>query len=224
MTMEPDSAQQNISDEKARENKGGLFESMDIPGLNADIGLARFDYDEESYLLLLDAFAAHAMNYVNNVKTFIEKFADCEPSQQDIAAYRIAVHSLKGSHRSIGAEEIGNMAQELELAAKQQDVAFITDHSMPFAEAAQKLISDLAAFLLTVPRKPSPEKTEMEKPDPVILAALKKAAENYDMRALRDAIEELDVYRYSSHPDLVEWLWEKADISDFESIKSLNID
>jgi hypothetical protein len=79
----------------------------------------------------------------------------------------------------------------------------------------------VSAFLQTLPDKEDSAKPEKDAPDPKLLAAVKQAAENYDMAALQEAIKSLDVWRYRSHPDLVKSLKKKAGNSDFEAILNL---
>ena len=195
----------------------GLLKTLQIPGLNAASALARFDNDEEAYMLLVKAFTNHALNNVNTVKNIAQKIASSQNNEADINSYRIAVHSLKGSNRSIGAEELGDIAGELENAVKENDLALIAAKSLPFAEAEEKLIAALADFINAKPKE-TPSKPGKDAPDPVILASIRQAAEVYDMAGLREAIEALDAFSYSTHPDLAQWLWEKADSSDFELI------
>lgn len=184
---------------------------LEALGINAVPALVRFDNDEEFYLRILRSFVTHAPANIGIAKSSI----------QDLNAYRIAVHSLKGSGRGIGGEKIGDMAEKLENAAKQGDMAFIEAHNGPFIEAAEKFISSVSAFLQTLPDKEDSAKPEKDAPDPKLLAAVKQAAENYDMAALQEAIKSLDVWRYRSHPDLVKSLKKKAGNSDFEAILNL---
>jgi len=192
-----------------------MLKSLQIPGLNTAVGLARFDGDEAAYLILIEAFAKHAGRYITNVREFIE-----DQAATGLDTYRIAVHSLKGSTRSIGAEQIGDMAEKLEIAARQNDLAYITGHSGPFIESVEKLLDELAAFLEARPRD-EPVKPVKDAPDPQLLAALKTAAESYDMDALHDAIDALDAYSYTSRADLVQQLQELAGRSDFKAIAVL---
>jgi len=163
------------------EKKPSLFRSLHIPGLNTNNGLARFENDEPSYLRVLRAYVKHTVAFVETAKN----------AGSDLDAYRIAVHSIKGSGRGIGAE---------------------------------KLIETLNDFLKTIPDDSDDEnKPEKEDPDPELISALKKAAEDFDIKALYNAIDLLDTYQYSSHPELVKWLKQKAGVSDFISI-SKNIE
>jgi len=87
-----------------------------------------------------------------------------------------------------------------------------------FIEMAEKFIASITAFFSTIPDKVDTVKPEKDIPEPKLLAALKQAAENYDMDALQEAIKSLDAWRYRSHPNLIKTLKEKAGSSDFEAI------
>ena len=184
--------------------------SLHIPGLNVRNGLARFENDEESYLRVLRAYVNHTGNFINTAKN----------AGSDLDVYRIAVHSIKGSGRGIGAEKLGDMAERLETAAKQSDTLFIKANNAQFIEAAEKLIAGLSAFLKTIPDDTDDVvRTEQETLEPELLAALKKAAEDYDITALYHSIETLDAFTYRSQPGLAKWLKEKAGTSDFIAIQ-----
>jgi HPt (histidine-containing phosphotransfer) domain-containing protein len=167
-------------------------------------------------MTVLSAFANHAPKSIEAAKSFI---TENQEQARNIDSYRIAVHSLKGSTRSIGAKQLGDLAEKLENAAREQNLDFIKAHTASFIADAEKLTAGLTAFINSVPDSSSPEKPEKEAPDPEILNVLKEAAGNYDMAALQEGIEALDAYSYTSYPDLVRWLREKAGKSDFIAIE-----
>jgi HPt (histidine-containing phosphotransfer) domain-containing protein len=196
-----------LNEEETRGSSSSV-NTINIPGLNAQAGLTRFG-DEDAFLRVLRSYAAHTPDFIGIIK---------DPNS-DIDSYRIAAHSIKGSGRGIGAEKLGDMAEKLEAAARQKDEAYIKANNGPFVETAEKLIADLSEFLKTMPDDfDSAEKPEKDAPDPEILAALKQAADNYDIAALYDAIESLNAFRYRSQPDLAKDIREYAGVSDFGGI------
>jgi HPt (histidine-containing phosphotransfer) domain-containing protein len=136
----------------------------------------------------------------------------------DLDAFRIAVHSLKGSGRGIGAEKLGDMAEKLEFAARENNLEFITANTGAFIEASEKLLSAISEFIRKVSSEYTVIKPEIDAPDSAVIAEIKIAAENYDMAALKTAIETLNDFSYREQPDLVQSLREKAGKSDFEGI------
>jgi signal transduction histidine kinase/CheY-like chemotaxis protein len=192
----------------------GLFKDMNIPELDAVQGIARFNHDEEAYLEVLRSYSVHTPGFVATAKA---------AAPDALAGYRIAVHAVKGSSRSIGADALGDQAAALEKAAAAGDWAYIESQNAPFIAAAEKLIADIAAFVKSVSGAMDDtaqgKKAEQDAPDPETIAAILRAAENYDIAALREAITTLDTRRYRSEPELAAWLWERAGKSDFEAIK-----
>jgi CheY-like chemotaxis protein len=113
-----------------------LLRELEKLGLNAAPTLIRFNNDMEAYLQILSSYAKHAPTYVTNARSF-----------DDLEFYRIAVHSVKGSSRGVGADELGNLAEKLEQAAKQGDIDFIKANNGPFIETAEKFIATLSAYI-----------------------------------------------------------------------------
>jgi CheY-like chemotaxis protein len=119
-----------------------LLKDLEKLGINAAPTLARFNNDMEAYLQILSSYAKHAPTYIANVRSF-----------DDLEFYRIAIHSIKGSSRGVGADELGNLAEKLEQATKQGDFAFIKTNNGPLIETAEKFIASLSAFLSTLDMK-----------------------------------------------------------------------
>jgi len=128
--------------EKPEKKNNGLIEELEALGINATAALARFANDKGSYLHILGSFVTHAPSFVEAVKTF---------KNQDLESYRITVHSIKGSGRGIGAEKLGDMAEKLEFAAKEGNIAFIEANNGILIEAMEKFVADLSAYLETLP-------------------------------------------------------------------------
>ena len=94
--------------------------------------------------MVLRSFVTHAPNYFATIREFAPDKA--EPS---IETFRIAAHSIKGSGRSIGAEELGALAEKMEKAAAASDFDYILSNREKFLDTAEKIISSLDAFLKT---------------------------------------------------------------------------
>jgi CheY-like chemotaxis protein len=185
----------------------GPFGGRIVGGLDMAQGLARFDNDEEAYLRILQSFIVHAPSHIETAKAV---------DKAGLEDYRIAVHSFKGSSRSLGAGEAGNLAEALERAAQAGDWSFIEAHNGPFIQAAEELLAGIAAFLQS--RQEEAPKPELADPPEELMAALLRASGNYDMAALKGIIETLDSHSYRSQPGLTAWLREQAGKSNFGEI------
>ena len=182
--------------------------SLKIPGLDTDKGMLHFG-DEEVYLKVLESFIKHTPNNLEKIRDY-----------ENIDNYRIAVHTIKGSSKSICAALLGEIAEKLEKAAREGDLAYIKANTGILLDEAEKIIETISDFL-TNSLFPQGEDLKPEKdfPDSDIISAIKAAADNYDMDVLLKKIAELDKYRYKSHLHLVKWLLEQAEKSEFDVIQ-----
>jgi len=182
-----------------------------IPGVNTTEALERFDDDDEVYFQVLKSFITYNPKQIETLKA---------GGEEDHEVYRLAAHSLKGSSRNIGAEDLGNQAERLEKAAIHEDWDYINAVNADFITNAEKLVADIHAFLKVVmPNDPEAEKPEKKNPDIETLDKILEACEDYDMVALRQGIDALAEFRYPTFPDLAQWTREQANKSNFSVIQ-----
>jgi signal transduction histidine kinase/DNA-binding response OmpR family regulator len=191
-------------------NASVQIKKYEIPGVNTAEALARFDDDEEIYFQVLKSFITYNPKQIETLKT----------AGEDHESYRLAAHSMKGSSRNIGAEDLGNQAERLEKAAINDDWDYIEAVNGDFIKAAEKIIADVNVFLKNVmPNDPEASKPEKKNPDSETLDKILEACENYDINALRQAIDALAEFRYPTFPDLAQWTREQANKSNFSVIQ-----
>jgi len=175
-----------------------------VEGADLQKGFERFGHDLESFLEVLRSYAA-------NTRPLIEAARKVD----DLAAYAIVVHGIKGSSRGIGADLAGDQAEDLEKAAKEGDLSFVAAHNAAFIETVEKLVGDLENLVpgltLWKPKKDKPDSRELER----LLAACKA----YDMDAVDAALAELEGFEYETDEGLVAWLRENVDQMNFTQIK-----
>ncbi|MDR2158780.1 MAG: response regulator [Treponema sp.] len=201
-------AEENAKDdpEKDMERRlAGLIGSIRVEGLDAEKGLERFGGDGKSYMESLRSYVVHTPPLLEAART-----ADV------LADYAITIHGIKGSSYGISANAIGQKAERLEHAAKDGDEDFVRNENEGFIKAAEQFIADVTGLLDVLEEKMA--KPRKDAPDPVLLARIRNAAENYDMSGLDSAMEELEQCVYESDADLVPWLREQIEKSEFEEI------
>jgi CheY-like chemotaxis protein/HPt (histidine-containing phosphotransfer) domain-containing protein len=108
-----------------------------LPGLDISEGIKRYN-SEEIYRRILTSYTKNAPAMIDTIR---------EPNEKNLSDYVITIHGLKGASRSINAEELGNMAEELELAARVRDLQKITEKNGAFIEAVEKIIGDIRIYL-----------------------------------------------------------------------------
>ena len=207
----PQAQEPKCESENATEENADFLSRYTVPGLNIAAGFSHLQNDKDSYMSVLRSFVKHTPTKIDILRT----------TGNDLESYHIAVHGLKGSSRSIGAEKLGALAEALEKAAVDNDHDYIRDNNPTLIEATEKLVADIATFLeADSQEKSDEEKPEKACPDPEVLQEILLACEDYDMQALRKAAEALASFRYASFPDLAQWVTEQSHLSNFDAIKS----
>jgi signal transduction histidine kinase/CheY-like chemotaxis protein len=184
---------------------GGLIRSVRVEGLNVEKGLERFGGDGKSYMESLRSYVLHTPALLEAAQV-----------TDVLSDYAITVHGIKGSSYGISADSVGRRAEELEHAAKAGNADFVKAENETFIRAAEQFIANLTKFLDDLEEKI--EKPRMAAPDLVLLARIRNAAEHYDMGELDKAMEELEQYAYESDAELIPWLREQIEKSEFEEI------
>ncbi|MDR0827741.1 MAG: response regulator [Desulfovibrio sp.] len=183
------------------------LKEIHLSGLDLEKGLKRFGDDEETYLDVLKSYTLHTSPLLDDLRGCL---------QERLPDYAIVVHGIKSSSRSIGAEQIGAQAEDLEFAAKAGDFAFVDAHNATLIETVQVLIEKLSALLHDIAEKnPKPLKAE---PDANVLAVLLEACTNFDIDGADKAMAELESYSYTSRGELVEWLKTQISVAGFKQI------
>jgi HPt (histidine-containing phosphotransfer) domain-containing protein len=182
-----------------------LIRITPVEGLDAEKGLERFGGDGKSYMDSLRSYVIHTPELLEAARN-TERLAD----------YAITVHGIKGSSRGISADAVGQKAEELEHAAKAENLDLVKAKNDGFILAVEGFIADLSGLLDIL--EENLHKPHRAAPDPALLDRLRNAAENYDMGELDSAMEELEQCVYDSDTELVPWLREQIDKSEFEEI------
>lgn len=136
----------------------GLFEHMNLPGIDVRAGLATASHKEALYRRLLVKF--------RDVQgTFATLFAQARASSDDTAAQRCA-HTLSGTAATIGAHQVHAAAAALEQACKQQAsvetmdrlLATVLSELQPVIDGLQALGDDEGVAPVVVAPEVDPEK------------------------------------------------------------------
>ncbi|MDR1320500.1 MAG: response regulator [Gracilibacteraceae bacterium] len=190
---------------KAAAAAGGLK----IDGVDAEKCLSRFGGDMDTCLQVLRSYAA-------NTGPLLERMRGGADDSEQLAAYAVVAHGIKGSSRGICAEGAGEMAEALELAAKAGDTAFIRTYNADFIRAAETLLENLRRALDGAGRDGSrPRKAE---PEAALLHKLRICCETYDMDGADAIMEELERFDYERRGELTPWLRERIDRMEFAEI------
>ncbi len=170
----------------------------DSDELDIEEGLERFG-SEESLIQILQSYAVNTRVLLASVR---------EVSTESLPEYAVTVHGIKSSSYSIGAKRVGDLAKDMELAAKAGSFDTVLNANPDFLTAAENLIEEIEAGLKA--KAASNPKPVKQKPDTRILQKLNDACKRYDMDEIDEAMAELDAYEYQADDGLVSWLREQT--------------
>ena len=112
--------------------------AIEIPGIDAASGLDLCDGDMNIYLNALRL-------YVSSIPVSLEKMRGVSP--ETLADYAITVHSVKSMSQYIGAEEVRKTAKQLEVLAKNGNLAGILAQNDAFIQYAQGIVAGVQGWL-----------------------------------------------------------------------------
>ena len=157
-----------------------------IPLLRPEMGL-QFCGDAAGYLSALEIYE----------KSIESKASEMEAqlAAKDWAAYTISVHSLKSTSRSVGAEEIAELAKKLEQAGIDRDAETIRAETPTLLERYRSLREPLGRLFGSEAAKPVELPVLPEDEYAEALASLRDLAAAYDYDSVQMVMEMLSGYR-----------------------------
>ncbi|MBO6197108.1 MAG: DegV family EDD domain-containing protein [Butyrivibrio sp.] len=141
-------------------------------------------------------------------------------SSEDWENYIIKVHAMKSSARLVGAMELGEASEKLEMAGKSGDIAYIRLHNDELLKSLELYKESLAPFFA------EPEVKEDVSFDNILLKSayetLYKAADEKNDRIIKMTLDDIAEYDIpGGHREKMDLMREHLKNGDYESIKSL---
>ncbi|MBR4169542.1 MAG: response regulator [Lachnospiraceae bacterium] len=145
-------------------------------------------------------------NYLSSLHMFLDTIDDNAGvienafKDRDISLYTIKVHALKTSARIVGAEELSELAKNLEDAGKKDDTAFIDAHT-------DELLTSYRAFKEKLSKLNKAEEGSDERamiPDDELkdaYTALKEVIPQMDYDAVEMILSQVSEYKLSEHDE-----------------------
>jgi HPt (histidine-containing phosphotransfer) domain-containing protein len=192
-----------------------LFTGVEIPGLDAAAGLARYG-TEKVYLRTLDSWVKHTPAMLDDLALKAGQWADGDESAGK--GYTIAVHGLKGASYGVSAQKVGKLAEKLEAASRAGDLETVKAENPALLLDARSLVSLLSSLLEKRQRKADTVEPLKDEPSREDLKKLYDAAKHFKPLVMEDILANLEKYHYARNADLVPWLREQADNLEYDAI------
>jgi len=186
-----------------------VFDRTDIDGLDIKAGVARFGGNPKLYVKIIKTF-------VDNIGAHLNTLAGL--TRENLEMYGIEVHGVKGSLYGISANKEGDMAKDLEMAAKDGDYEKVSAGNASFIEAVNILVEKLNALLAELDDSKVYGQRKQE-PDRDLLGVMLQASRDFDVEKMQDALKELEKSEYETGGDLVKWLGEQVTAFGYDKIE-----
>ena len=163
-----------------------------------------------------ELFNTIVKEYYRSGKTKYEEIENAY-NNEDWGDYTIKVHALKSSSRQIGAYELGDMAEKLEMAGKADDIKTIHEHTQKTLEEYDKLLNNLSPYF--VEETVDEESLEKITADVLngIIDKLSLACDELDMDEMEECKQQLQSYSYPEE-------FKKVLETIYDSIDNIDID
>ena len=186
-----------------------VFAKAAVDGLDFSDGIERFGGNSKLYVRIIKTF-------VDNIGKHLDVLAKLSPGE--LEAYGIEIHGVKGSCYGISANKEGNMAKELEMAAKAGDYDRIAIDNVIFIRAMNELTKKLHAVLDEIEGCGVGVAVKKPEPDREVLDSMLQASRDFDLAGMHDALKKLEQFEYDSGGDLVKWLGEQVIVFGYDRI------
>jgi CheY-like chemotaxis protein len=207
--------------EEEEQAQDSILSAFSIDGVELAAGAEQFG-GENNYLEIVKVFVNDTPKLLEVVQNCLDGFrilpAAAAAALESLKNYTITVHGIKGSCYGICATPVGDLAKELEMAAKSQNLNRVMELNNDFIASTEKLVEQLKILF---PEKDEKDKIEKQAPDPAVLQKLLDTAQSYNINTILDVLDELEQFKYQENGDLVRKLREAAD--NYEYVDLINI-
>ena len=114
-----------------------------IPGFNIKKGLIKFSSDKKLYSDILSSYVVNVGHMLSN----IEHYSVDNCTGEKLKQYVIDIHGIKNTSYDIYADQVADMAKELENAAVMRDITYIDENNPKLVKAIKSLLFDINAFI-----------------------------------------------------------------------------
>lgn len=135
-------------------------------------------YKKEVYRRILDT-------YEREMRPLIKELPRC--LREDKELFRVKMHGLKGASRQLGKQEIGDFAEQMEMAVKDNDMAYIYSNFEYFVQVLEAVLEEVTKErdAISVMKKEMP-KEQYSIND--LFLELKKGFDSYNLKQIENAL------------------------------------
>ena len=208
--------EETFTEQETEQEVDAMHGIDEIEGLDTEQGIL-YCNGKEAYITILRAYCE---DWEGAGALAEQSFED-----KDWKNYTIAVHGLKSAMFSIGANEVSEMAKQLEYAGKENRIAYIEEHHRELMDAYAALFGRLTSNKWLCPEDEKAEEDTSALPEipgeafDRIIANMEDAVYTFDKDILTELVEELERYNYKGYSlkKMLVPVRRKIEMSDFMS-------
>ncbi|MBR4173710.1 MAG: response regulator [Lachnospiraceae bacterium] len=166
-------------------------EASDEPLLSVKKGLVHTGGDEKAYHDILNTYYFEGQDRMDGI---LRQYAD-----QTWDLFEISVHAVKGSSAGVGAMTVSEAYRQLEMAAKEKDISFITSHLDKALNLYRDVLDEIKEYLISKDafRENSQKKDlPLEEFDIDDMRRLKEYLDGFMMMQLEEELARLKEHNY----------------------------
>jgi CheY-like chemotaxis protein/HPt (histidine-containing phosphotransfer) domain-containing protein len=197
----------------AADIENGINQTLEISGLDVKRGMAMAGESIEKYMQTLAVFLRDGLEKTSEIKTALE--------MGNLNLYTTYVHALKSAAANVGADKLSEIAQTLEIAGKQKNLAFIQIHNTKLLSTLKSIMADIGNALKAYKRVEQNDSFDITLLN-TILVKLKNALDNVNPAAIKEAVRGLQSFSHSPRiGDAAENILRNTLIGEYEEATSI---
>ena len=167
--------------------------------------------------------------YHSILKTYYSDLCQKETELQELfdsrdgESFTICVHALKSASRGAGANELGDLAYDMEKAGNSDDWLFIEEHFSHLMEEVHRMIENVGYYVNNyLSSEPYREAEQSDAFDPAIMSKIREASAEMDYMTVEELLQELNKHVYPpKQSDLLQQMLDACSSYDYEKLDQL---
>lgn len=162
-----------------------------VPGVDWKQALENMP-NQEKLLEIVKIFCETAKRDIAELEKYYTGALQGE--EENLSSYRIKVHAMKNAAAQIGVRDLFAEAKALEVAAKRQEISYISENHAEYVKAYETIAEKLGEALFDGEAEEELSEEELQR----TLEQLENAMNNYDTMALNEMMLELGNHTFSN--------------------------
>lgn len=134
-------------------------------------------YKKEVYRRILDTYEKEMRPLIKELPRYL---------REDKELFRVKMHGLKGVSRQLGKQEISDFAEQMEMAARNDNMAYIYSNLEYFLQVLESVLTEIANQRDAIPviKQEVPQNYSINE----IFLELKKGFDSYNLKQIENAL------------------------------------